>query len=235
MTTHRKRLSDTIRRLSRFPSLLLNQGILQSRCPILVRHRYSPKHRRNRSCRNRPLNHLSCRSRRGLLHPIQNHRFHRRTLVALSHRGPLRYPPTLGSFHWQEYPRSGFARTFDLYPLLKLNNYYVQEGIRLMNRKRLEKDTVFFWEAGSLQKKNWEKGIICDQRVIAIDRYLKGADIARKCFETTGRDNDRPVESPSRQANEKICCHSSTGSTSAFEFMVYAFFVKKTLWRNRRQ
>ena len=64
---------------------------------------------------------------------------------------------------------------------------------------------------------NWEKAIICDQRVIAIDWYLKGAEISQKYVET--RDNDRPVEPSSVQASEKIRCHISTGNT--FEFMVY--------------
>ena len=46
--------------------------------------------------------------------------------------------------------------------------------------------------------------------MIAIDWYLKGAEISRKYVET--RDNDRPVEPSSVQASEKIRRHISSGS-----------------------
>ena len=52
--------------------------------------------------------------------------------------------------------------------------------------------------------------------MIAIDWYLKGAEISRKCVET--RDNERPVEPSSMQANENIICHISKGNM--FEFML---------------
>ena len=52
--------------------------------------------------------------------------------------------------------------------------------------------------------------------MIAIDWYLKGAEISLKLVET--RDNDRPVEPSSMQASAKIRCHISTGNT---ELMVY--------------
>ena len=65
--------------------------------------------------------------------------------------------------------------------------------------------------------------MICDQCVIAIDWYLKGAEMSRKYVET--RDNDRPVEPSSVQVSEKTRCHISTGNlnTSLFESMLPAF------------
>ena len=52
--------------------------------------------------------------------------------------------------------------------------------------------------------------------MIAIDWYLKGAEMSQKCVET--RDSDRPVKPSSVQASEKIRCHISTGSM--FELMI---------------
>ena len=53
--------------------------------------------------------------------------------------------------------------------------------------------------------------------MIAIDWYLKGAEMSRKYVEI--KDSDRPVEPSSVQASEKIRCHISTGNM--FDFMVY--------------